>query len=112
MADDSYYGRNSANISSPQTTSSTAAPTPNSGTRTGNADVESRLFLGGLSWQTTEESLRFHFEQYGQVAAVEIMRDRNTGQPRGFGFVVFADKASVDSVMETPVHEINHKVRL
>jgi RNA-binding protein Musashi len=41
---------------------------------------------------------------------VELMRDRNTGKPRGFGFVVFKDGSSVDLVLETSVHEINHKV--
>lgn len=38
-----------------------------------------KIFVGGLSWQTTEESLRWHFEQYGPVLSVEVMRDRNTG---------------------------------
>jgi RNA recognition motif-containing protein len=39
----------------------------------------SKIFVGGLSWQTNEESLRWHFEQYGPVISVEVMRDRNTG---------------------------------
>ena len=38
-----------------------------------------KIFVGGLSWQTTEESLRWHFEQYGTVVSVEVMRDRHTG---------------------------------
>jgi RNA-binding protein Musashi len=71
---------------------------------------QGKIFVGGLSWQTTEESLRFHFEQYGPVASVEVMRDRNTGDPRGFAFVVFHDGATVDLVMEEEKHEINHKV--
>jgi len=66
--------------------------------------------VGGLSWQTTEESLRWHFEQYGPVASVEVMRDRATGDPRGFAFVVFADAATVDLVMNEARHEINHKI--
>ena len=77
-----------------------------------NSNIEtSKIFVGGLSWQTTEESLRWHFEQYGTVVSTEIMRDRNTGDPRGFGFVSFADSATVDLVMqEGTVHEVNHKV--
>ena len=69
-----------------------------------------KIFVGALSWQTTPESMRYHFEQYGQVLSVEIMKDRHTGDPRGFGFVVFADSATVDLVMKDRVHEINHKV--
>jgi len=57
-----------------------------------------------------EESLRWHFEQYGPVLSVEVMRDRNTGQPRGFAFVVFTDASTVDLVMNEDKHEINHKI--
>jgi RNA recognition motif-containing protein len=69
-----------------------------------------KIFVGGLSWQTAEEALRFHFEQYGTVLSVEVMRDRNTGDPRGFAFVVFSDPSTVDLVMDAGRHEINHKV--
>lgn len=69
-----------------------------------------KIFVGGLSWQTTEESLRWHFETYGEVVSVEVMRDRHTGDPRGFAFVVFADPSTVDLVMaDKDKHEINHK---
>lgn len=70
----------------------------------------SKIFVGGLSWQTTEESLQFHFEQFGPVASVDVMRDRNTGDPRGFAFVVFRDASTIDLVMAEGKHEINHKI--
>jgi RNA-binding protein Musashi len=70
---------------------------------------DAKIFVGGLSWQTKEESLRYHFEQYGQVTAVEVMRDRVTGDPRGFAFVIFAEDATVELVMANLPHEINHK---
>lgn len=44
------------------------------------------------------------------MASVEVMRDRNTGDPRGFAFVVFHDAETVELIMNEPVHEINHKV--
>jgi RNA-binding protein Musashi len=69
-----------------------------------------KIFVGGLSWQTTEESLQFHFEQFGPVASVDVMRDRNTGDPRGFAFVVFRDASTIDLVMNEEKHEINHKI--
>jgi len=71
---------------------------------------QGKIFVGGLSWQTTEESLRWHFEQYGPVLSVELMKDRTTGKPRGFGFVTFTSAATVDLVMNEAKHEINHKI--
>ena len=68
-----------------------------------------KIFVGGLSWQTTEESLRYHFEQYGPVVTVEVMKDRATGDPRGFAFVVFEEDATIELVVAS-AHEINHKV--
>jgi RNA-binding protein Musashi len=46
----------------------------------------------------------------GPVASVEVMKDRVTGDPRGFAFVVFQDASTVDLVVADAVHEINHKV--
>lgn len=46
-----------------------------------------RLYVGNLSYTTTEESLREAFEEYGQVESATIVTDRETGRPRGFGFV-------------------------
>eukprot|EP00569_Conticribra_weissflogii_P014848 CAMPEP_0171406750 /NCGR_PEP_ID=MMETSP0880-20121228/18390_1 /TAXON_ID=67004 /ORGANISM="Thalassiosira weissflogii, Strain CCMP1336" /LENGTH=111 /DNA_ID=CAMNT_0011922523 /DNA_START=110 /DNA_END=442 /DNA_ORIENTATION=+ len=69
-----------------------------------------KIFVGGLSWQTTEETLRYHFEQYGEVSSVEVMRDRNTGDPRGFAFVVFTSDETVELILNSGPHEINHKV--
>jgi RNA-binding protein Musashi len=69
-----------------------------------------KIFVGGLSWQTTEETLRYHFEQYGPVVSVEVMRDRDTGNPRGFAFVVFKEDSTVELVMSNLPHEINHKI--
>ena len=45
------------------------------------------IFVGNLSYGTTEESVRALFESYGTVERVSIVTDRETGQPRGFGFV-------------------------
>lgn len=62
-----------------------------------------KIFVGGLSWQTNEESLRWHFEQYGPVLNVEVMRDRVTGDPRGFAFVTFTDAETVDIIMVSSI---------
>ena len=45
------------------------------------------LYCGNLNWQTTEADLQAAFEAYGEVSSVTIIKDRHTGQSRGFGFV-------------------------
>lgn len=51
------------------------------------------IFVGNLDFGTTEESIRELFESYGVVDRVNLVRDRDTGQPRGFAFVEMADNA-------------------
>ncbi len=51
------------------------------------------IFVGNLSFTSTEDSLRSLFEAYGAVERVSIVTDRDTGQPRGFGFVEMTDDA-------------------
>jgi RNA recognition motif-containing protein len=50
-----------------------------------------KLFVGGLSWNTTNESLRSAFAKYGEVTDAQVITDRDTGRSRGFGFVTLAD---------------------
>jgi RNA recognition motif-containing protein len=47
----------------------------------------SKLYVGNLSFKTTEDELRSHFGQYGSVTDVYVAMDRMTGRPRGFAFV-------------------------
>ncbi|KAJ9088606.1 hypothetical protein DSO57_1021372 [Entomophthora muscae] len=57
-----------------------------------NSD-EGKLFLGGLSWDTTEEKLKEHFSKFGQIHDVVVMREPMTNRSRGFGFVHFLSAA-------------------
>lgn len=52
--------------------------------------MNKRLYVGNLSYDTSEEKLRTAFEEFGTVTDVKIMQDRNTHQPRGFGFVTMS----------------------
>lgn len=61
---------------------------------------EGKLFIGGIAWDTTEGTLRDYFTQFGDVSQVVIMRDKTTGRPRGFGFVVFSDPSVLDQVLQ------------
>lgn len=49
------------------------------------------IYVGNLSWTMTEDDLRSLFEQYGTVSSVKIVKDRETGRSRGFGFVDMPD---------------------
>lgn len=62
-------------------------------------DVEGKVFIGGLSWQTTEGTLRAHFEKFGELTDVALMIDKRTGQPRGFGFIKLKYPAAADIVV-------------
>ncbi|KAJ9154124.1 hypothetical protein P3X46_027493 [Hevea brasiliensis] len=61
---------------------------------------QGKLFIGGISWETTEEKLKDYFAQYGDILQAVVMRDKTTGRPRGFGFVVFADPSILDRVLQ------------
>ena len=56
-----------------------------------------KLFVGGLSWNTTNEGLQQAFERFGEVTEAKVITDRDTGRSRGFGFVTFADAAEADA---------------
>uniref|UniRef100_A0A8C6K572 RRM domain-containing protein n=1 Tax=Melopsittacus undulatus TaxID=13146 RepID=A0A8C6K572_MELUD len=53
------------------------------------ASDEGKLFVGGLSFDTNEQSLEQVFSKYGQISEVVVVKDRETQRSRGFGFVTF-----------------------
>ncbi|XP_072839788.2 RNA-binding protein Musashi homolog 1 isoform X5 [Pogona vitticeps] len=73
------------------------------------ASLGSKMFIGGLSWQTTQEGLREYFSQFGEVKECLVMRDPLTKRSRGFGFVTFMDQAGVDKVLAQSRHELDSK---
>ena len=58
------------------------------------------LYVGNLSYDISESDLTRTFEEYGSVESVRLITDRDTGRPRGFGFVEMSDKASGMSAIE------------
>ncbi|KAG0464320.1 hypothetical protein HPP92_020389 [Vanilla planifolia] len=68
-----------------------------------------KLFIGGISWETTEDRLRQYFKKFGEVMEVMIMKDRITGRGRGFGFLVFADSTVAERVI-TEKHLIDGRM--
>ncbi|XP_042567775.1 cold-inducible RNA-binding protein B-like isoform X1 [Cyprinus carpio] len=60
---------------------------------------EGKLFIGGLSYDTTEQSLEEAFSKYGSIAKVDVIRDRETDRSRGFGFVTFENPEDAKDAM-------------
>ena len=58
-----------------------------------------RLFVGGLSWGTTSESLRDAFAEFGDVADAVVINDRETGRSRGFGFVTYNEDEAAKAAL-------------
>ncbi|QKX57409.1 uncharacterized protein TRUGW13939_04521 [Talaromyces rugulosus] len=58
-----------------------------------------KLFVGGLAWHTTDETLRQGFESYGTVEEAIVIKDRDTNRSRGFGFVRFASDQDADAAI-------------
>ena len=61
--------------------------------------MATKLFVGGISFKTSEETLKQAFEQSGTVVSARIMTDRETGRSRGFGFVEMADEAAAQQAI-------------
>ena len=61
--------------------------------------MDVKLYVGNLSYSTTEEDLRALFAQAGTVASVAIIKDRDTGQSKGFGFVEMGTQAEAQKAI-------------
>ncbi|KAL3617869.1 hypothetical protein CASFOL_038190 [Castilleja foliolosa] len=64
-----------------------------------------KLFVGGISGETTQDILNEHFDKYGTVLSSVVAMDRITGHPRGFAFVTFSESSAVDRALQEP-HQI------
>lgn len=67
--------------------------------------MSKKLFIGSLSWDTTDDSLRSAFEPFGTVASANVIRDRDSNRSKGFGFVEYENDADADKA----VAEMNGK---
>jgi RNA recognition motif-containing protein len=61
--------------------------------------MSNRLYVGNLSFHTSEDTLRDTFTQFGDVSEVRIVTDRETGRSRGFAFVSMADPRGANDAM-------------
>ena len=68
--------------------------------------MSKNIYVGNLSFSTTESEVRALFEAYGQVLSVKLIEDRETGRPRGFGFVEMEDAAAVQAMKDLDGKEV------
>ncbi|XP_014776457.1 heterogeneous nuclear ribonucleoprotein A3 isoform X5 [Octopus bimaculoides] len=68
-----------------------------------------KLFIGGLSYSTNEESMKEYFEPWGDVVDCVVMRDPNTKKSRGFGFITYKTEEQVDKAQCNRPHNIDNK---
>jgi RNA recognition motif-containing protein len=61
--------------------------------------MSSKLFVGGLSWDTNDQSLAAAFGAFGSVTEAKVISDRDTGRSRGFGFVTFDAPADAQTAI-------------
>ena len=75
---------------------------PSGGARFGvSFAMSKKLFVGGLSWGTTDDGLHQAFERFGEIVEAKVITDRETGRSRGFGFVSFTnDESAVNAATE------------
>ncbi|MFG0274566.1 MAG: RNA recognition motif domain-containing protein [Phycisphaerales bacterium] len=59
-----------------------------------------KLYVGNLPFSTTEDRLREIFEEHGEVASASLVMDRETGRPRGFGFIEMNDDSQAKAAIE------------
>jgi RNA recognition motif-containing protein len=58
-----------------------------------------KMYVGNLSFKTSEQELRELFGQHGEVSSASLVMDRDTGRPRGFGFVEMPDQAQAEAAI-------------
>ncbi|KAJ1549490.1 hypothetical protein HK096_011493, partial [Nowakowskiella sp. JEL0078] len=61
---------------------------------------ETKIFVGNLSWNTTDDSLRSGFSQFGEISDSIVLKDRETGRSRGFGFISFSNADDAQAAIQ------------
>ncbi|HEU5398794.1 MAG TPA: RNA-binding protein [Gammaproteobacteria bacterium] len=61
---------------------------------------QNKLYVGNLPFSVNEEQLRGVFAQYGDISELSLIMDRDTGRPKGFGFITFANQQAAEKALE------------
>lgn len=80
---------------------------PYSDPRDPEAEQYRKLFVGGLSYETTDDGLKAHFEQWGEIEDHVVMKDPNTKRSRGFGFITYSKSHMLDDAQAARPHKLD-----
>jgi RNA-binding protein Musashi len=72
----------------------------------------SKIFVGGVSQEATEQDFKEYFQQFGRVVDATLMMDKDTGRPRGFGFVTFDSEAAVEACLDIPLEILGKPIEV
>ncbi len=62
--------------------------------------MDAKLYIGNLSYDTTEDGLRTKFAEAGTVISVEVIKDRDTGRTKGFAFITMSNQAEAENAIK------------
>jgi RNA-binding protein Musashi len=72
----------------------------------------SKIFVGGVSQEATDQDFKEYFMKFGRVVDATLMIDKDTGRPRGFGFVTFDSEAAVDACLQQPLEILGKPIEV
>lgn len=105
MADQDYYNGEGYNQETMDTNDQGGANgTGDKINASKNDDDDRKIFVGGLSWETTVKDIKEYFNKFGDVADCTLKTDPTTGRSRGFAFVLFSESPSVEKVLAEKAH--------
>ncbi|XP_019871256.2 RNA-binding protein squid-like [Aethina tumida] len=87
---------------------SAPAPAPAPTSTTTDSSLR-KIFVGGISQETTEAQLKEYFTEYGSIEAIRLKTDPNTGNSKGFAFIVFTSTEALEAIFAKDEHTINNK---
>lgn len=93
-----------------KTAAATAATTNSNNTAVVNQNQQqqqgdttyTKIFVGGLAWETKRETMKKYFEQFGEIQEAVVIMDKNTGRSKGYGFVTFRDREAAKRACADP----------
>lgn len=68
---------------------------------------QNKLYVGNFPYSVDEAQLRGIFSQYGEISELALIMDRDTGRPKGFGFLTFATQAAAEKALEQNGKDLN-----
>ena len=68
---------------------------------------QNKIYVGNLAYETTEDSLREAFTQYGRIDDLVLIKDRDTGRSKGFGFITFDSQQAAEAALKMDAQQLD-----